>query len=457
MPARARLAAPALAGLALALAGCQGQGHAALQAFGEALAFAALLALALLALALVVYAVLWIGLLRALRRAPQAPLRAFALALVAALLHAGLVLLASEFRFGQGSAAFLLLVAGVIPLAALAYAAGLAWRGGVARWPLLVAALLVLAWLTPLVENWRLRPLAELPGRVTALAAVSLHCCAHLSTGEVACLGANWQGQRGDGSEHAIDGPTLARGIDDATALAIGQDITCVLRPAGPALCWGGDDRLPVPGDRRVPWELPLGDDLTALVASEGQIVGLARDGTLRGWPTPPAIDVPRGARLVGDDDFDGAWFCVVDESHAIECWRPRRPADRVRLDLPPATHLALDADAEILCAAEAADTIRCHDLDQRRAPRTLTVPGLRQLVAVDDDGTFCALAHGGEATCWRGDGPTFTPSGLDRVDHLLAGGGVLCGVAGGERRCITLGDQPNTCTLALLARDIAP
>jgi hypothetical protein len=447
--------------LALSLvtsAACASGGTRLLEGFGQALVAAALIGVVVLAAGLAVYAWLWVRLLRRTRdpAAGAAATRgAFWQALVVACLHVGLVALLSEHEFGQGEEAWWTLVAGVLPVGALLWTAGLTARRGGGRWPVAVGLGAGVGWLALAAEAWQIRPLAELPGQIVQLSAVQ-HACARLSTGQVACLGANWQGQRGDGSKHGAAGPTLVRGVSAATEVVVASDLGCALQERGPAVCWGGDEELPVPGPRGVPWALPGGEDAAALVASEREIVVLARDGTLRGWPEPPPAGLTRAQGLYGDDDFDGAWFCALVEADALACWSPRWPEKLRRLAIPPPVAVAVDADARVVCAADAGGTVRCFDLQDEGPARTRELPGLRALVAADDDGTFCALTGGGQVLCWRGQEPTRELPELAGAQHVFGGGGFVCGELEAERRCVARSGEAYENAAGLLEHDRA-
>lgn len=447
----------------LAGCACNGHGAALAQGFGEALALAALIVMGLVVVATIAYVLLWRRLIRSTRSAAApggdaaAAVRAWLWGLLVVLLHAGLVGLMSRWRYGDGPEAAALVLAAFMPLAVLALLAGLAARRG--RWWPVAPTLVMIAYTASLaLQNWRTRELDELPGRVVEVAYVVGHGCARLSTGQVACVGANWQGQRGDGSERGAEGPTLVRGIDDATAIRVADGLACALRAEHPPACWGGREALPVAGERGLPWPLPGAGEAVALAPAVDAITWLERDGRLGGWPRRPPAELTRARLLVGDDDFDGGWACVIDEAGALACWPEDEPRPRevLRFAGPPALALAVDADAEVACTADARGTVRCFDLERGEGPRrTVEVPGLEQLVAVDDDGTFCARA-GRRVTCWRGAEPAKEPAGLESADSLIAGAGVLCGLTGAERRCVTPGERPAP-AIVLIERDRQP
>lgn len=444
----------------LALLICNLRCDALAQGFGEALALAALILIALTAVVVGVYVLFAGRLIRSVRAATRAgadagtALGMWAWALLATLTHAAVIGLTSEFGYGDGAVASKLVFAAVVPLALVVFAAVLAARRG-RVWPVVPTVLLCVYAGTIIVERWHLRTLDELPGHVVEIAGNN-PACARLSTGQIACVGPNWHGQRGDGGQHGPDAPTFVRGIADATAIVVASDLGCALRSEHPPTCWGGDDELPAPEPRGLPWSVPNAAGAVALVASERELVWMDPTGELRGWPQPPPPELTRARLLVGDDDFDGAWLCVLEQAGALACWPENHREPRtVQRFAGPAVMVAVDADAELACTADEHGAVRCFDLDRRHLARELTIDGLQQLVALDDDGTFCARSDR-RVTCWRGMDLPRTIAGFDQVDEMFGGAGRLCGVTGGRRTCIVPGGERGD-TAMLLDRDREP
>lgn len=452
---------PCLAWLALVACSCDGH---ALDRLGRALAIVALIGAVAALVCLVLYILAWIHLVVAFARARRgggAREEAIPLwwrGLAVAVLHVPMLALGIGLA-ATTPLATLVLTLTVPVLAVLVVTATFAARRGT-RWPAFVTAGIVAV--APATAAWHYlrRPLAELPGQIAQLAAEELLACARLTTGQIACFGANWDGQRGDGREHAAEFPTLVRGVDDATAIAVGGPVACALRRDHPATCWGGKDDLPVPGDPRLPWLLPGGEVATMLAVSERSVATLGPDHVLRTWPDPPPAGLQRARLLAGDHDFDGGWFCVVEETGALACWQiaSRGPREPIRWpDPPPIQALAVDADAELACALTDAGDVRCYDLDDGRPARALDGLGLRMILAADDDGTFCGQDPAGRLLCWRGDDPPRELADLRGADALAGGAGAVCGRIGDARRCVQTGARAHDKAAALLARDVLP
>lgn len=82
-----------------------------------------------------------------------------------------------------------------------------------------------------------------------AIAVGEDHCCALRSSGAVVCWGSNTQGALGDGTDRMrlVPGPVV--GLGPALALAVGEQHSCALGSAPAQVqCWGRDLReLDVP------------------------------------------------------------------------------------------------------------------------------------------------------------------------------------------------------------------
>lgn len=436
----------------LALTSCD----AALQRFGEAMILVAIIGLCLAVAAGVLLfvalakAARWTRAARAEGAPPTAARAAFRWTLLVTALHAGLILMTSEFRYGQGEVAQLLVFAGALTIGLLLATAVMAARRRVYA-PLPIALALAGAWVHLAHETYLMRPLAELPGRVVELGGYFGLGCARLSTGQVACVGTGWNGERGDGSDHGDAAPTLVRGLDDAIALYVGEHVCCALRRDAPPVCWGGDDELPVPGSRLVPWILPGADDAETLATTRTQLLWRTRDGSVRGWPEAPPAELSPADSLISDAGTHATSLCVA-QGEVVTCWRSGAYDERVRLELPTPVAWALDGERERLCAASS-DAVRCFDLSDPSRVRTLALVDVVELLVVHRRGWVCARTAAGDVSCWKDDEPATAPLAAGRYDRIFGADGLVCGEAGATRRCVALSERPTSAPLIDLDR----
>jgi alpha-tubulin suppressor-like RCC1 family protein len=73
---------------------------------------------------------------------------------------------------------------------------------------------------------------------VLDITAGGAHTCALLADGRVACWGANWWGQLGDGTTVPRTTPTFAS-ITSVAAISAGSSHTCAVTTLGAVYCWG--------------------------------------------------------------------------------------------------------------------------------------------------------------------------------------------------------------------------
>ncbi|KAI8475208.1 MAG: regulator of chromosome condensation 1/beta-lactamase-inhibitor protein II [Monoraphidium minutum] len=116
--------------------------------------------------------------------------------------------------------------------------------------------------------------------------------CVVASNGRVYCVGANSRGQLGTGgTTDTSNWAEVSGGITDATAIAVGDSHTCVLRASGTVYCWG----------------LDLG----------------ANGGSGNALPTPTLITglPPSATRVTAGADHT----CAVFVDSAIWCWGDKK------------------------------------------------------------------------------------------------------------------------------------
>lgn len=123
----------------------------------------------------------------------------------------------------------------------------------------------------------------------TAIALGARHGCAVLDGGNVRCWGDNSKGQLGDGTTAARTESVLVVEVSGATALALGADHSCALLGEGGVKCWGDNARN------------QLGDGTTTARPSPVDVAGLSGAHTLTSG--------------------HGAHTCAMIEGGAVRCW----------------------------------------------------------------------------------------------------------------------------------------
>ncbi|MEM9889276.1 MAG: RCC1 repeat-containing protein [Actinomycetota bacterium] len=203
-------------------------------------------------------------------------------------------------------------------------------------------------------------PVSSLDRDGTALAGVdelsagALHTCAVLAGDEVACWGANFFGQLGDGG---TVGASVAVGVVDESGdtfdavrhVAAGAHHTCASMTNGRVRCWGSNTvgQLGDGGDEASPFPVAVGvasgTELSAIVglsAGDRHTCAVSSGGAVRCWGANGAGQVGDGAtsdhdRAVavvavgGDgqlDDVDevatgSEHTCVVLDTGRVNCW----------------------------------------------------------------------------------------------------------------------------------------
>lgn len=180
-----------------------------------------------------------------------------------------------------------------------------------------------------------------LPARVMAVAAGSEHSCAVMSDGAVACWGANWGGQLGDGANANRSAPVVVHELPGTVMeVAAGAEHSCALTRAGAIWCWGanfsgqlGDGTN---GNRNVPVRvsgLPTGvvavaagSEHTCAATSRGAMTcwganfsGQLGDGSNASRNTP--VTVARLPGTVAAIALGSEHSCAATTGAAMGCW----------------------------------------------------------------------------------------------------------------------------------------
>ena len=263
--------------------------------------------------------------------------------------------------------------------------------------------------------------------------------CVLTTLGEVGCFGDNTESEVGNGTDdEETYVPVLV--LDDAIAIAAGEELHCAIRAAGDVWCWGDNT------------ELVMGP---AVMAGSDQALPIAVGGV----PVSTVVEA-------GDDHA-----CVIDMAGAVWCWGDNDSLQLGRggmdtTDSPDATAVALPGGLAALdlglgqdhsCAVLSDGTVACWGDDDNgqlgdgaagtdNGTATL-VAGLSSIVDVEaGEDTNCARNGSGQLFCW-GDG----------IDGQLGQGSTLDSatpqpvVLPAAVQDVTLGDQ---FTCALLVND---
>ena len=326
------------------------------------------------------------------------------------------------------------------------------------------------------------------------------HSCARLESGAVRCWGSGSNGQLGDGgTADTVPEPVAVVGLDDAVALALGDDFSCALDSDGLVWCWGenedgqlGDDGTadharPEP----VTWpegagralQIGVGQKHGCAVTDEGRVLcwgsselGQLGDGTQvdHHAPTPTTDFGVAIALAVG-----GFHACAIDEDGDTWCWGATtrgqigqtvdNPDDEcasddgpisclpVPVELPERAQL-LSAGKEHTCAAVEGGTVLCWGSNQEGqlgnggfedTPEAtpLSVPVPSPIVALESGETqTCSVSSEREIFCWGGNhagqlGQTaqLTSPLPARTTHVGTGDAIE---AGNEHTCVLDGDD---------------
>ncbi len=122
----------------------------------------------------------------------------------------------------------------------------------------------------------------------TAIALGGSFGCALLEDGSARCWGDNASGQLGDGTTEARTEPVGVQGATGVTAIALGAEHGCLLREGGVVMCWGKNDR------------------------------GQLGDGTTEARRSPVPVPGLAGVRVIATGN---AHTCVMLEDGAVRCW----------------------------------------------------------------------------------------------------------------------------------------
>jgi Regulator of chromosome condensation (RCC1) repeat len=219
-----------------------------------------------------------------------------------------------------------------------------------------------------------------------------------------------------------VEPATLVDGVSDAVEIALTGDASCARTRAGTVVCWG---ILPT-GLHRGPARV-IDGDAVQLVAGGLEHRARLADETLRCWPRPLGMDIEEGAAPGGvvQPKLDAvvgltssaAGTCAWSWDGTAHCWGSFACGQGASLSRGPCLgqgtgQLAVsqldvcgsNLDGAVSCTASPAKLpFYPHEVTLfppgRDAPRSLSLPPTRQLVA--DDNQICALGVDDEVRCW--------------------------------------------------------
>jgi hypothetical protein len=173
------------------------------------------------------------------------------------------------------------------------------------------------------------------PVAVTGLDDASLvrtggsHACALRRSGAVLCWGNGRYGTLGDGTsgyDAQHDRPMPVPTIDDATALSVGINYTCVLRRSGGVWCWGTlteeyprDSREPVLV--LTPTRIAGVDDAVDLAVGEREACARNAAGMVRCWDERLGVREVAGLGPVAQVVAGRRHFCARRADGQVWCW----------------------------------------------------------------------------------------------------------------------------------------
>lgn len=281
-------------------------------------------------------------------------------------------------------------------------------------------------------DNSTLTALAAVPANgaraaISAMAVGNQHTCVLTTQGGVKCWGLNGYGQLGNNSDdiynlNAVNVSGLTSGV---TAIASGGDHTCALTAGGGVKCWGHNSS-DLPSVIAQVWKTPV--DIAGLASGVAQITAGNRHAC--------ALTVGGGVKCWGEND----WGQLGNSTFAQQLI----PVDVVGLT-SGVTRIA--AGERHTCAVLAGGALKCWGANTfgqlgnntiNSSHTAVDVSGLGSGVTQVAAGEFhtCALTVSDGVKCWGGFNGTAIPNHLTPVGVTGLATGVTALAAGLDHDC---------------------
>ncbi len=318
------------------------------------------------------------------------------------------------------------------------------------------------------------------------------HSCALLADGHVECWGDNSEAQLGNDDGGSRNTAGLIPGIENATALAVGETHTCVVVAGGHVDCWGEDtsgqlgdlDPAPQPPEQRVlvatPVEVVGLTNASDVAAGDGFSCALLHDGRIDCWGSNSegglgTTAVPAGgkswsARPVAVDGVNDATQVAADRDHAcaivgsgqVRCWgspalAPNNDGRASPIAVSGVTNATrIDVGASHACAVLADGRVECwgqNDSGQLGDGTTtdslnpVFVTGVGDATAIATGyNSSCAVVTDGAVKCWGSNGFLALGNGDDDSGAVAL---TPVEVAGVRRATLVAGHLDTMCALS--------
>lgn len=319
--------------------------------------------------------------------------------------------------------------------------------------------------------------------------------CVLTTLGEVGCFGDNTEGEVGNGTDD-VETYVPVFTLDDAIAIAAGEELHCAIRAAGDVWCWGDnldlamgptapagtDQLLPIAvGGTPVATAIAAGDDHVCVIDVTGQLwcwgdntnLQLGRGGIdVTDSPDPTVVALPGGLAAIdlglGDDHS-----CVVLVDGTVACWgdddNGQLGDGAPGVDSSVATLVAglvgivdVESGEDTVCARNGLGQVWCwgDNVDGQlgngtiidaSTPQPVVLPAAAEDLTLGDQFS-CALLVDDQVLCW-GEGSDFQVGSGNLVPVLapspvmgLPPGDIVDIEAGGRGACLVTATSERWC-----------